>query len=79
MFKKITDYPLMLTPKDIQEILGTSRKSTYDILSQIEYKMKKGEQVPFVIKRIGKLIKIPRDQFWDWFENTEEVDLVECL
>jgi hypothetical protein len=61
--KKIDDYPMVMSPKDVQEILGLGRRVTYEMLID----------PPFVVKRIngaGKYL-IPRDSFFEWL-NTKD-------
>jgi hypothetical protein len=71
-YKNKEDYPLMLEPKHIQEIMGIGRRQTYDFLNEIEFKINKGKNPPFHLKRLGKLFKIPREGFFDWLEGKSE-------
>lgn len=58
------DLPLVLGPSHIQEILCIGRRATYELLSD----------PPFHVNRIGKnkMIKVPRDVFFRWFEGEKE-------
>lgn len=60
--KSKEDYPLVLEPKHIQEILGVGRRNTYELLND----------PPFHVNRVGKrgLIKVPRDVFFKWLEGS---------
>lgn len=51
--------PEVLTPKDVQEILGIGRRQTYELLAD----------PPFHVVRIGRLFKIPKDPFYKWLNG----------
>jgi hypothetical protein len=63
------EYPLHLSTNDLMEIMNLSRKHAYEIVNQVEAKINRGKPVPFPLHRVGKLFKIPRDQFFQWLEN----------
>ncbi|MWV44788.1 DNA-binding protein [Paenibacillus sp. HJL G12] len=69
MTKTKDDYPIMLEPAHIQEILGLGRKNTYQFLNEVEAKVYLKKEPEFHLKRIGKLMKIPKDSFFDWLEG----------
>lgn len=69
MARTKNDYPIMLEPIHIQEILGLGRKNTYQFLNEVEARVNLGKKPEFHLKRIGKLMKIPRDDFFDWLEG----------
>lgn len=69
MIKTKDDYPIMLEPIHIQEILDISRRGTYDFLNEVEYRYNKRKNYEFPVKRIGRLMKIPRDLFFNWIED----------
>lgn len=65
---KYTDFsqlPLTLTPMDIKEIMGLSKNNAYALCNS------KG----FPAVRIGKLIRINRDRFIEWYNTVEFVEL----
>lgn len=69
-------YPMVLDPAHVKDILGIGRKQTYDLLNQVEVKVNKKKNPPFHIFRVGKLMKIPRDQFFDFIEgNSGSINL----
>lgn len=53
------ELPMTLNPQDIQSILGIGRRQVYELLNQ--------DPKPFHHVRVGRLIKIPRDNFLEWF------------
>ena len=55
----ISDYPLLLTVKHIQEILGVGKNRAYEIM-QIE---------GFPVVVVGRLKRVPRDKFFEWLEK----------
>ncbi|BCB03523.1 hypothetical protein KH172YL63_16560 [Bacillus sp. KH172YL63] len=56
------DLPEVLSPKHIQEILGLSRRGTYDLM----------ENPPFHVARVGRLYKISKEVFFNWLEGRED-------
>lgn len=56
--KKIEDYDITLTAKDIMDILKVSKRKTYEFLN---------ESPPFPVKRVGRDLKINRDKFFEWY------------
>lgn len=58
-YKEFSQLPLTLTPMDIKEILGISKANAYNLCNS------KG----FPAVRIGKLIRINRDRFIEWYNN----------
>jgi hypothetical protein len=70
-YKNKEDYPLMLSPSHVQEIMNRGRKQTYDFLGEVEYQVRKNKNPPFHLIRIGKSIKIPRDIFFNWVEGSQ--------
>jgi hypothetical protein len=55
----ISDYPLLLERKHVQEILGVGRRRAYEIMNI------KG----FPVVQFGRLKRVPRDKFFEWLEN----------
>lgn len=49
---------------DIQSILGIGRTKTYKFLEEIYHKQK-----PFVVLKIGKLYKVPKESFDLWMRR----------
>ncbi|OMF35211.1 DNA-binding protein [Paenibacillus sp. FSL H8-0548] len=64
MVKSKDEFPLVLEPAHIQEILNIGRRGTYELLAD----------PPFHVNRIGKnkMIKVPRDVFFIWLEGKQE-------
>lgn len=58
----LDDYPDVLEPKHIKEILGIGEKQTYELLNQ--------EPPPFHYVRVGRRIKIAKPTFEKWFMGT---------
>lgn len=54
----LRDYPEVLTPKHVQEILGIGRRQTYELFNQ--------DYPPFHFVRVGRSIKIPKIVFTKW-------------
>ncbi|MCL1995333.1 MAG: hypothetical protein FWG63_03915 [Defluviitaleaceae bacterium] len=50
----IEDYPIVLRAHHIKEIMGVSESKSYDIMRSLKCKP----------KRFGKIITVPRDEFW---------------
>ena len=49
---------------DIQKILGLGRNKVYEFLEEV-YKNKQ----PFIVIKIGKLYKVPKDSFDKWING----------
>ena len=64
-YTEFSQLPLTLTPMDIQEIMGLSRNNTYALCHS------KG----FPAVRIGKLLRVNRDRFIEWYNTVDEVEL----
>ncbi len=58
----LDDYPDVLEPKHIKEILGIGEKQTYEMLNH--------DPPPFHFVRVGRRIKIPKIAFERWFYGT---------
>jgi excisionase family DNA binding protein len=52
--------PLVLRASDIQRLLGISRVKTYELL----------HQQGFPVVRIGRAMRVPRDAFLRWLEES---------
>lgn len=52
------------SPKEIQKMLGLGKESVYVFLEEV-YKNKK----PFIVIKIGKLYKIPKEPFNRWLNG----------
>jgi excisionase family DNA binding protein len=61
--KRKEDYPLILTVKDIQEILGIGKRVAYELM----------ERKDFPMVRIGRLKRVNRDSFFNWIEQQGKV------
>lgn len=63
----IDNYPAVLEPKHVKEILGIGEKQTYELLNQVP--------PPFHYVRVGRLIKIPKESFAKWlYGNDTPID-----
>jgi predicted DNA-binding transcriptional regulator AlpA len=56
---KIDDLPLVLTVKDVQEILGICRRNAYQLCNSNE----------FPSKKIGTRIIVCKESFINWLQN----------
>jgi hypothetical protein len=63
LMKSKNELPEVLTPKHIQEILGISRRRTYDMM----------EDPSFHVVKVGKLYKISKRVFFDWLEGLKKI------
>ena len=54
------------TPKEIQQILNIKQKKCYEFLEDVKENSKL-----FIVKRIGKLYRIPKFSFDTWFHNKD--------
>lgn len=52
------------SPKEIQKMLGLGKESVYVFLEEV-YRNKK----PFIVIKIGKLYKIPKEPFNRWLNG----------
>ncbi|MEK8206476.1 helix-turn-helix domain-containing protein [Paenibacillus sp. FSL L8-0696] len=59
MYKTTSDYPSVLTAKEIQQILGIGKRQTYELLNSGQ----------FHIVRVGKMIKVSKDVFLKWLQG----------
>ena len=50
---------------EIQKLLGLGRTKTYNFLDEV-YK----KQEPFIVIKIGKLYRIPKDSFDKWLNSS---------
>ncbi len=55
---------MVYSPKEIQKMLGIGKESVYEFLEEV-YKNKK----PFMVIKIGKLYKIPKEPFNRWLNG----------
>lgn len=60
--KSREEWPEALEPKHIQVILGIGRRQTYELL----------EDPPFHMVKVGRLIKVSKKSFFEWFDGTTE-------
>ncbi|WP_347552971.1 DNA-binding protein (plasmid) [Pseudalkalibacillus hwajinpoensis] len=59
MIKTKADYPIILTALEVAEILQTSKCNAYRVMDF------KG----FPLVRVGRLKRVGRDAFFEWFEK----------
>ncbi|MEW4286698.1 AlpA family phage regulatory protein [Priestia koreensis] len=59
------DYPLILQIKDIQQILGFSKSTTYEII----------KEVGFPLIQINKRKIVYRDEFFLWLDSKRIIDV----
>jgi excisionase family DNA binding protein len=57
--KTVQDYPIVLTVKEVAEILSIDTRTAYNIMDE------KG----FPLIRIGRLKRVNRDSFFKWLEQ----------
>jgi len=57
--KRKEDYPIVLTVKEVMEILGIGKRIAYELM----------DQTNFPTVRIGKLKRVNRDAFFNWIEK----------
>jgi hypothetical protein len=58
--KMRSDWPEMLKPVEVQQILGIGRRRTYELLAD----------PPFDVRRFGpRIIRISRDSLFSWIET----------
>lgn len=58
-----SDLPIIMTPKDISDILGISRNKTYEILHSKD----------FPAFKFGKQYRVHRSKFLMWLKDVKEV------
>ena len=58
---KLENYPIVLTAKHIQEILGCSKPVAYQMM----------EQKDFPLIKLGRLKRVNRDAFFKWLEDQQ--------
>lgn len=75
VIKDKTELPITLEPYHIRAILSSDKqkpmgeRQLYDFLNDVE----RMDRPHFPIIRVGRLLKIPRDPFFDWFEGRRQV------
>jgi excisionase family DNA binding protein len=55
----VNDLPEVMEVRHIQQYLGISKNQAYDLANSGQ----------FHVVRVGKLIKIPRESFLNWFKG----------
>lgn len=55
---------LVYTPTDIQRMLGIGKEKVYKYLEEVYV-----NKTPFVVIRVGKMYKIPKQPFNRWFNG----------
>jgi Helix-turn-helix domain len=66
--KDIEDLPLMLTMRQVQDVLGCAKDMAYRL-----------PHMPgFPSLRLGKSIRVPRDQFFAWVNAQAEAQEASC-
>jgi excisionase family DNA binding protein len=61
--KRKEDYPIILTVKEIMEILGIGTRIAYELMDQKDF--------PTV--KIGRLKRVNRDSFFEWIDQQGKV------
>ncbi|MBM7602591.1 putative DNA-binding transcriptional regulator AlpA [Metabacillus crassostreae] len=61
MSKKLSigDFPIILTAKDISDILHVSKPTAYEIMNRSD----------FPLMRIGRCKRVLRDEFFNWVKS----------
>lgn len=67
--KSRDDYPILMTPDHVREILGLGRRYTYEFLNMTEAKVLRNKNPEFYVFRVGKYLKINRDSFFNYIEG----------
>lgn len=65
--KRKEDYPLVLTVKEVMEILGIGRRVAYELMDRTDFPG---------IKVGPKLKRVNRDKFFEWLEKESNKDAV---
>lgn len=65
MIKNKEDYPMILEAKHIQEILGVSKPTAYELM----------ERPDFPLIRIGRLKRVTREGFFHWLSEQQSRSL----
>jgi len=65
MIKNKEDYPMILEAKHIQEILGVSKPTAYELM----------ERADFPLIRIGRLKRVTREAFFQWLSEQQSRSL----
>ncbi|MGM9987704.1 MAG: helix-turn-helix domain-containing protein [Bacillaceae bacterium] len=55
----VEDYPIVLTAKEISEILKISKPTAYELMNRSD----------FPLKKIGRCKRVLRDEFFEWLSN----------
>ncbi|GIN93150.1 hypothetical protein J22TS1_42010 [Siminovitchia terrae] len=58
-YSVVKELPEALEPKHIQQILGIGGRQTYELL----------DDAPFHVVRVGRLYKISKKAFFEWFDG----------
>lgn len=58
------DAKMVYSPNEIRELLGIGKEKVYEFLEKV-YK----QQEPFMVIKIGKLYKIPKESFNRWLNG----------
>lgn len=65
MIKSSEDYPMILEAKHIQEILGVSKPTAYELM----------EGADFPLIRIGRLKRVMKEEFFLWLAQQQAKSL----
>ena len=57
------EYPLVMKPQHVAEVMGISKRIAYDVM----------ELPGFPLIRIRKIKMVAREAFFTWLENAKEV------
>ncbi|MGM0836745.1 MAG: helix-turn-helix domain-containing protein [Bacillota bacterium] len=57
--KRIDDYPIVLSAKDISEILQISKPTAYELMNHSD----------FPVIKIGRCKRVLRDEFFKWISE----------
>jgi excisionase family DNA binding protein len=61
--KTIQDYPLILTAKEIAEILRVSKPTAYELMKRTDFPL-----LPFE----GRIRRVRRDEFFQWLARKSQ-------
>jgi hypothetical protein len=61
--KEKTEFPLVMKPADVAEVMGISKRTAYDVM----------EMPDFPLIRVRKTKLVSREAFFGWLERAGEV------
>ena len=62
MIHGINDLPMILTPAEVQQVLGISKNKAYEVF----------KSNGFPCFRVGKQLRVSRERFFQWMAQAEK-------